>query len=128
MTDRAVLTAVFAAVLFAGCVQRQVSTVEVVSGEMSTDLRSATNLPEQFRVVIPAATPGDCPPQLRDPGLHTTLRLERSVMRPVSDTTAAGYRAIGDYRVEPKGLYGEEEGEGLRVDCARLSAIGVVAL
>ena len=38
------------------------------------------------------------------------------------------YRATGDYSVEPKGLYGEEEGEGLRVDCSRLRAIGVVAL
>ena len=111
-----------------GCVQRQVSTVEIVSGEMSSDLRSATNLPQQFMVVTPSATPGDCPSQLRDPGLQTTLRLERSVMRQVSDSTAAGYRATGDYSVEPKGLYGEGEGEGLRLDCARLRAIGVVAL
>ncbi|HSJ29878.1 MAG TPA: hypothetical protein VK933_00495 [Longimicrobiales bacterium] len=129
MTDRAVLSAVVVALLVAGgCVRRQVSSVEVVSGEMSRDLRSATNLPQQFTVVIPAATPGDCPPQLRDPGLHATLRLERSVMRQVSDSTAARYRATGDYSVEPNGLYGEEEGEGLRVDCSRLRAIGVVAL
>lgn len=129
MTDRAVLSAVVVALLVAGgCVRRQVSSVEVVSGEMSPDLRSATNLPQQFTVVTPAATPGDCPPQLRDPGLHATLRLERSVMRQVSDSTAARYRAIGDYSVEPKGLYGAEEGEGLRVDCSRLRAIGVVAL
>lgn len=129
MTDRVVPAVVVVALLVAGgCVRRQVSTVEIVSGEMSPDLRSATNLPQQFTVVTPAATPGDCPSQLRDPGLQTTLRLERSVMRPVSDSTAAGYRATGDYSVEPKGLYGEEEGEGLRVDCSRLRAIGVVAL
>lgn len=129
MTDRVAFSAVLVTLLVAGgCVRHQVSTVEIVTGEMSSDLRSATNLPRQFAVVTPAATPGDCPPQLRDPGLQTTLRLERSVMRQVSDSTAAGYRATGDYSVEPKGLYGEEEGEGLRVDCARLRAIGVVAL
>jgi hypothetical protein len=35
---------------------------------------------------------------------------------------------VGDYAVEPQGLYGEEEGEGVRVDCGRLQAIGVVRL
>lgn len=129
MTERAVLPAVIVALLVAGgCVRRQVSTVEVATGEMSPDLRSATNLPQQFTVVTPSATPGDCPPLLRDPGLQATLRLERSVMRQVADSTGARYRATGDYSVEPRGMYGEEEGEGLRVDCARLRAIGVVAL
>ena len=128
MSDRAVSAVLVAVLAAGGCISRQVSTVEVVTGEMSPDLRSATNLPQQFTVVMPSATPGDCPPRLSDPGLHATLRLERSMMRQVSDSTAAHYRAIGDYSVEPRGLYGEEEGEGLRVDCSRLRAIGVVAL
>ena len=126
------LTAVVSlSVLATACVSRQTSTVEVASGDMqaAADLRTATNLPPQFQIVTPAATPRDCPPELRDPGLRATLRLHRSVLRPSADSTAAGgYIAIGDYAVEPGGLYGEEPGEGLRVDCSRLRAIGVVAL
>jgi hypothetical protein len=67
------------------------------------------------------------PPELRDTGLHTTLRLYRSMYRPQADTARA-YRAVGDYTVEPRGRYGEGEDEGLRVDCTRLRAIGVVRL
>lgn len=112
-----------------GCVHRQSTTVEVTAGEMeaASDLRSATNLPTRFAIITPAASPGDCPPELRDTGLHTTLRLHRSMYRPQADT-ASVYRAVGDYVVQPRGRYGEEEGEGLRVDCIRLRAIGVVRL
>lgn len=122
--------AVSLGVLATACVSRQTSTVEVASGDMQAagDLRTATNLPPQFHIVTPAATPRDCPPELRDPGLRATLRLRRSVLRPSADTTVTGYIAIGDYSVEPTGLYGEEPGEGLRVDCSRLRAIGVVVL
>lgn len=113
----------------AGCVHRQSTTVEVTASEMeaASDLRSATNLPTQFAIITPAASPGDCPPELRDTGLHTTLRLHRSMYRPQADTASA-YRAVGDYAVEPRGRYGEAEDEGLRVDCVRLRAIGVVRL
>jgi len=110
-------------------VHRQSTTVEVTAGEMeaASDLRSATNLPTRFAIITPAAAPGDCPPELRDTGLHTTLRLYRSMYRPQADT-ARDYRAVGDYTVEPGGRYGEAEDEGLRVDCTRLRAIGVVHL
>lgn len=95
---------------------------------MTSDLRTATNLPDRFAVVTPGAKPGDCPPQLRDPGLHTTLLLQRSLVYPVADTASAAHRAVGDYAVEPAGRYGEREGEGLRVECGALRAIGVVRL
>jgi hypothetical protein len=113
-----------------GCIHHESSTVEVTPDAMESTsaVRTATNLPEQFTIVTPASTPGDCPSQLRDPGLSATLRLQRSIMRQVPDSTGAGYRAIGDYSVEPRGVYGEEVGEGVRVDCARLRAIGVVRL
>jgi hypothetical protein len=112
------------------CVSRQTNTVEVMADPMeaSSDLRSATNLPPRFVVVTAPATPGDCPPQLSDPGLRTTLRLQRSILRQMPDSTTVGYGALGDYSVEPAGLYGELAGEGLRVDCTRLRAVGVVRL
>lgn len=115
-------------VLLAGCVQRQTTRVEVMTGEMEApaELRSATNLPAQFTIITPAAGPGNCPPELRDPGLNTILRLHRAVYRPAADTTA--HRAVGDYTVQPVGRYGEIEGEALRVDCVRLRPIGVVRL
>jgi hypothetical protein len=125
-----VLTIVLACLVSGGCVRREITRVEVAPDVMESgqDLRTATNLPQQFTVVTPPATPGDCPPTLRDTGLHATLRLRRSVLRPVPDSAATQYRAVGDYAVEPQGLYGEEEGEGVRVDCSRLQAIGVVRL
>jgi hypothetical protein len=115
-------------VMIVGCVQRQTTRVEVMTGELEApaDLRSATNLPAQFTIITPAASAGNCPPELRDPGLNTILRLHRAVYRPVADTTA--HRAVGDYTVQPMGRYGEIEGEGLRVDCVRLRPIGVVLL
>lgn len=127
MNDAAVLLLLLLAA--GGCVRREVTTIEVMPDAMSVpDVRSATNLPQQFTVVTPPRTPGDCPPLLRDTGLHTTLRLQRSVMRPAPDSAGSGYRALGDYAVEPHGRYGELAGEGVRVDCERLRAIGVVPL
>jgi hypothetical protein len=124
MRDRAAAAWAFACILAcAGCVHRQSTTVEITASEMeaAADLRSATNLPSRFAIITPAAAPGDCPPELRDTGLH------RSIYRPQADTARA-YRAVGDYTVEPGGRYGEAEDEGLRVDCTRLRAIGVVRL
>ena len=127
MTGRAAAAAILLATLLAGgCIRRELSTVEVASDAM-THLRTATNLPDRFIVATPAALAGDCPPQLRDGGLHTTLRLQRSLMYPVADS-AGSARVVGDYSVEPAGRYGEGANEGLRVDCGTLRAIGVVRL
>ncbi|HEX2167314.1 MAG TPA: hypothetical protein VHG09_08815 [Longimicrobiales bacterium] len=115
-------------ILAGACVRHEFSTVEVAPDVMSPDLRTATNLPDQFTAASGAETAGDCPQQLTDPGLHTTLVLQRSYMLPVADSAGGGYVAVGDYSVEPSGRYGEAEGEGLRVDCGRLSAMGVVRL
>ncbi|HEX6133365.1 MAG TPA: hypothetical protein VFZ24_05365 [Longimicrobiales bacterium] len=126
---RAFSAAVTTGVLAGGCVSRETTTVEITPDAMRTsEVRGATNLPAQFVVVTAAAAPGDCPPALRDPGLDSTLRLQRSVLRPVADSTARGYRAVGDYAVEPRGVYGERPGEGVRVDCSRLRALGIVRL
>jgi hypothetical protein len=126
---RRALLAALAALVAAGCIRREYSVIEVTPDVMrSPDMRSAGNLPERFTVVTPPENAGDCPPVLRDTGLHTTLRLQRSVLRQVADSTSSGYRAIGDYAIEPHGRYGELEGEGLRVDCSRMSALGVIRL
>lgn len=128
-TTRLIIVAVAACASVTGCIRREYSVIEVTPDVMrSPDMRSAANLPERFTVVTPAAEANACPPVLRDTGLHTTLRLQRSVLRQVADSASAGYRAVGDYSVDPAGRYGEVEGEGLRVDCSRLSAIGVVTL
>lgn len=113
-----------------GCIHRESVTVDVTPDEMESTaaMRTATNLPSAFTVTVPAATAGDCPRELRDPGLQATLSLRRSVLRQIPDSASAGYRAFGDYAVEPRGVYGDEVGEGVRVDCSRLHAIGVVRL
>jgi hypothetical protein len=125
-----VTAALVAAVLVSGCIRHELRRVDVTPDVMDAapDIRAATNLPDEFIVVIPAAVSGDCPPQLRDAGLQATLRLQRSVLRQVADSTGTVYRATGDYAVEPHGVYGEEQGEGLRVDCRRMRALGVVRL
>lgn len=114
----------------AACVHRESVTVEVTPDEMQTagDMRTATNLPSTFTIMAPAATTGDCPRELRDAGLQATLSLRRSVLRQLPDSASAGYRAFGDYAVDPRGAYGDEVGEGVRVDCSRLHAIGIVRL
>jgi hypothetical protein len=117
------------ALVLCACVRTDTRTIEVSPDRIGPDaLKPATNLPARFDVVAAAGTAGDCPPRLRDGELGTTLTLLRSTFRQAPDSAAAGYRAYGDYRVEPRGRYGEEPGEGLRVDCARLRAVGVVAL
>jgi hypothetical protein len=116
------------AIALCGCVRTDTSRIEVTPDPIGPDaLKAATNLPAQFAVLSAPGTPGDCPPRLRDGQLGTTLTLLRSTFRQAPDSTA-GYRAYGDYSVEPRGRYGEEAGEGLRVDCSRLRALGVVAL
>lgn len=127
-TVRAVCALLLLPQLTAGCVRREVSTIDVTPGAMSTDISSATNLPDAFVVVARPEVTGGCPRQLRDPGLQTTLTLHRSLMHPVSDTAAVSYRTVGDYAVEPRGRYGEGAGEGLRIDCGQLRALGVVRL
>lgn len=124
------LRLLLASVAIAGCIHRESVTVDVTPDEMqaTAGMRNATNLPAAFTITAPAATAGDCPRELRDPGLQATLSLRRSVLRQIPDSAAAGYRAFGDYAVEPRGIYGDEVGEGVRVDCSRLHAIGVVRL
>lgn len=117
-----------AGIVASACIRREISTVEVASDMMSPDLRAATNLPDQFTIAGGAAASGDCPELLTDAGLHTTLELQRSFMVPSADSAGAVYKAVGDYSVTPSGRYGEADGEGLRVDCSRLSALGVVRL
>lgn len=130
ITHRSPIAGAFLLVLIAtSCVHRETITVEVMPDAMtSVEVRSATNLPPQFVIIEPAEVAGDCPPRLLDPGLDTTLRLRRATMRPVQDSTTVTYRAFGDYATEPVGRYGEKEGEGVRIDCTRLRAIGVVPL
>jgi hypothetical protein len=113
------------------CVKRvETRTATVVVEELRREdaLRPAVNLPDSFVVVTPGATERDCPPALRDDGRNTRLTLRRSVLIPVQDSTGVGYQPFGDYALEPAGEYGEQAGEGLRIDCARLRAIGIVTL
>jgi hypothetical protein len=119
------------ALLAAGCVR----TVDLGSVEVAQDIRdqtgvrSAQNLPARFTVVTPAAVSGDCPARLTDSGAGTLLNLTRSMMLPVQDTAGSRFQSFGDYTITPRGHYGDTEpGDGLRIDCARLRAIGIVTL
>lgn len=120
--------AAFALLALLACIRTETTRVEVTPDPMQPDgMKAATNLPPQFTIVTPASAAGDCPPQLRDAGLGTSLTLQRSSLRAVTDS-ADIYRAYGDYSAAPRGRYGEEPGEGLRIDCSRLRALGVVPL
>jgi hypothetical protein len=117
-----------------GCIRRTVTTdiVDVTPiAAQEQRLKPATNLPALFEVVTPARIENDCPPRLRDPELQALLTLSHSMMLPLRDTSAAGgrsYTAFGDYAIQPQGSYGDEPGEGLRVDCSRMRALGLVLL
>ncbi|HSJ23215.1 MAG TPA: hypothetical protein VK929_00940 [Longimicrobiales bacterium] len=105
-------------------------TVEVAQDvRQETAVRTASNLPQAFAVVIPPRLPGDCPPRLRDDGVGATLDLHRAMTMPVQDAGGTRYETFGDYRITPPGHYGSTTpADGLRVDCARLRAIGLVTL
>lgn len=126
---KAAAVAMVVAVCAAACVRRTYETVEVTPEPVQQeDVQSARNLPQAFAVVTPARVAGDCPPALSDPSLGTTLTLQRSVLLPVADTARGGYRAYGDYIVTPRGRYGDREGQGVRVDCQRMRAMGIITL
>jgi hypothetical protein len=113
------------------CVKRvetSTATVHVEELRREDTLRTAVNLPESFAVVTPAATPRDCPQTLRDDRLSTRLTLRRALVIPVQDSAGVAYQPFGDYVVAPAAQYGEQEGEGVRVDCTRLRGVGVVRL
>jgi hypothetical protein len=117
-----------AVLLCAACVRTTSETVEVTPEPVQQqEVQTARNLPQAFTVVTAARLAGDCPPALSDPSLGTALTLQRSVLLPAPDT-AQGFRAVGDYVVTPAGRYGDRAGQGLRVDCQRLRALGIVAL
>jgi hypothetical protein len=120
-----------AVLLPAACVR----TVELDRVEVTEDFRrhsparSATDLPPAFDVVMPARTPGTCPPRLRDPGLGVMLDLFRSLTVPVTADGEGRYESVGDYRITPPGHYGSTSAmEGLRVECAVLRPLGLVRL
>lgn len=113
-----------------GCIR----TVHLGTEEVAQDIRegpgmrSAQNLPQAFTVVTPPRVEGDCPVRLRDDAAGTVLDLRRSMMLPAAGGTRAT-EAFGDYRATPPGQYGDTEpGDGIRVDCSRLRAVGVVTL
>ena len=116
-----------------GCIRRTVTTEIVDITPVATQqqqMKSASNLPGQFEVVTQPRIESDCPPRLRDPELQALLTLSNSIMLPTRDTTAGGrpYTVFGDYSIQPQGSYGDEPGEGLRVDCGRLRGLGLVQL
>lgn len=127
---RPLSTAVLGLAAATGCIR----TVELERVEVASEVReqaelgSAGNLPPSFVAEGSRGSDGDCPVRLRDPGLGARLVLQRSVMLPERDSTGTVYHPFGDYTADPPGLYGEEEGEGLRIDCVRLRALGVVRL
>jgi hypothetical protein len=114
-----------------GCVRtvsRQVVGSDAGEGDTAT-LRSASNLPASFLVVTPARADGECPARLRDVELQVLLTLVRSSVIPARDSADAdAFVAYGDYAIRPPGMYGDQAGEGLRIDCRRLRPLGVVRL
>jgi hypothetical protein len=130
---RAVVAAALALGATSGCVRRTVTTEIVDITPVTTQqqqMKSASNLPSRFEVVTPPRIESDCPSRLRDPELQALLTLSHSLMLPSRDTTASGrpFTVFGDYAIQPAGSYGDEPGEGLRVDCGRLRGLGLVQL
>jgi hypothetical protein len=121
------LTASLAAVfLCTACLRTVESTTRSVQPyDPQEGVGSATDLPARFTVVRAARTADECPPELADPPA-TTLTLRRSIGVPAADT--AGMRMFGDYQVSPPGRYGDQPGQGLRIDCTRLRGVGIVPL
>ncbi|CAN5767978.1 hypothetical protein BH23GEM9_BH23GEM9_21930 [soil metagenome] len=126
------LAAPLLVVAASACVRTvDLGTVEVAQDiRHGTTVRSAQNLPSRFTVVTPPAVTGDCPVRLRDDIVGTTLSLSRSMLLPVQDTTGdQQFQSFGDYAVTPRGQYGDTEpGDGLRIDCIRLRALGIITL
>jgi hypothetical protein len=128
---RSLLTALGAAVMLTACVRTVHLGTEEVAQDMreGTAVRSAQNLPGRFIVVTPASIDGDCPVRLRDDAVGTTLDLRRSMMLPARDTAGDRFQSVGDYQATPRGHYGDTEpGDGIRIDCNRLRAMGIVSL
>jgi hypothetical protein len=128
---RSMVAAFGAAVLLSACVR----TVHLGTEEVAQDIRegkpvrSAQNLPGRFIVVTPPSIEGDCPVRLRDDAVGTTLDLRRSMMLPARDTAGDRFQSVGDYQATPRGHYGDTEpGDGIRIDCNRLRAMGIVTL
>lgn len=127
---RAPVTVLFLVITVAGCVRTYTTDVREVLSESAQQqsLKDAINLPPEFQVLTPPSSAGGCAARLRDTGLNTTLTLVHAVSMPAQDSAGTTHSWYGDYEVEPAGRYGELEGEGLRVDCTRLRALGVVRL
>jgi hypothetical protein len=104
-------------------------TVEVARDiRTESTVRSASNLPGRFRVLTPARQ-GECPSRLADDAVGTVLDLRRATQLPVQDTAGVRYETFGDYRATPTGHYGDTQpGDGLRIDCTRLRAVGIITL
>jgi hypothetical protein len=120
-----------ALLLLPGCIRTvDLGTVEVAQDiRQESGIRTATNLPQEFTVVIPARMAGDCPPRLRDDVVGATLDLQRAMMLPVQDASGTRYDSFGDYRITPPGHYGAATpADGLRVSCGRLRGVGLVRL
>jgi hypothetical protein len=117
--------------LVGGCIR----TVELDRVEQAQDirrespLRTAANLPQAFTVLVPPRGSGDCPPRLRDPAAGVVLDLYRAMTVRVQEEEGPRFESIGDYRMTPPGHYGAASAnDGLRINCARLSAQGLVSL
>jgi hypothetical protein len=119
------------AVALGGCIRTvDLGTVEVAQDiRAQATVRSASNLPGEFTVDTPARGAGQCAPRLRDDALGTVLNLQRAMQLPVESAEGTRYESFGDYRATPTGHYGDSEpGDGLRIDCTRLRAVGIVKL